>query len=66
MEFVKTFLEQQSLPTVFLVIGIGYALGGLNIRGFSLGLGAVLFVDLAARVLAPGAPRPRCSARLAC
>ena len=32
MEIIKTFLEQQSLLSMFLVIGLGYALGGVNIR----------------------------------
>jgi len=30
------------LLSIFLVIGIGYALGEVNIRGFSLGVGAVI------------------------
>jgi putative transport protein len=56
MEIIRTFLEQQSLLSLFLVIGLGYALGGVNIRGFA---GAVLFVGLAAGMLAPKAAPPR-------
>src|SRR5512137_3057634 len=58
METIRTFLEQQSLLSMFLVIGLGYALGGVNIRGFALGAGAVLFVGLAAGMLAPKAAPP--------
>src|SRR5512137_1006596 len=58
METIRTFLEQQSLLSMFLVIGLGYALGGVNIRGFALGAGAVLFVGLAAGMFAPKAAPP--------
>ena len=58
MEIIRTFLEQQSLLSMFLVIGLGYALGGVNIRGFALGAGAVLFVGLAAGMLSPKAAPP--------
>jgi putative transport protein len=43
---------------MFLVIGLGYALGGVVIRGFSLGIGAVLFVGLGVGILAPKAAPP--------
>jgi putative transport protein len=33
----------QPLLTLFLVIGSGYLLGQVSIRGFALGVGAVLF-----------------------
>src|SRR5512147_811026 len=58
MEFLRTFLEQQSLLSMFLVIALGYAIGSLNIRGFSLGIGAVLFVGLGVGMLAPKAAPP--------
>jgi putative transport protein len=58
MEILRAFLEQQPLLSMFLVIGLGYALGGVNIRGFALGAGAVLFVGLAAGMLAPKAAPP--------
>ena len=43
---------------MFLVIGLGYAIGSVNIRGFSLGIGAVLFVGLGVGILAPHAAPP--------
>ncbi|MHC1727246.1 MAG: aspartate:alanine exchanger family transporter [Syntrophobacteraceae bacterium] len=58
MEILRTFFEQQPLLSMFLVIGQGYALGGVNIRGFALGAGAVLFVGLAAGMFAPKAAPP--------
>ena len=59
MEFVQTLLEQQPLMALFLTIAIGYLVGEINIKGFSLGVGAVLFVALAMGWLAPkAAPAP--------
>jgi putative transport protein len=58
METLRTFLEQQSLLSMFLVIGLGYAIGSVNIRGFALGIGAVLFVGLGVGILAPQAAPP--------
>src|SRR5512143_121679 len=58
MDMLRTFLEQQPLFSLFLVIGLGYAIGGVNIRGFSLGAGAVLFVGLATGMFAPKAAPP--------
>jgi putative transport protein len=58
MGFVRDLLELQPLLTLFLVIGLGYGLGALSIRGFSLGVGAVLFVGLAVGAFAPGAAPP--------
>ena len=59
MEFVKTLLEQQPLMALFLAIAIGYRVGEINIKGFSLGVGAVLFVALAMGWFAPkAAPAP--------
>ena len=46
MEFVTTLLAQQPLMALFLTIAIGYLVGEINIKGFSLGVGAVLFVAL--------------------
>ncbi len=37
MDFLKTFLERQPLLSIFLVIGIGHALGVINIRGSAQG-----------------------------
>src|SRR4029077_18611052 len=53
MEFIKALLEQQPLMTLFLTIAIGYLVGEINIKGFSLGVGAVLFVALAMGWFAP-------------
>jgi putative transport protein len=53
VEFVRTLLEQQPLMTLFLTIAIGYLVGEINIKGFSLGVGAVLFVALAVGWFAP-------------
>ena len=53
MEFVRTLLEQQPMVALFLTIAIGYLVGEINIKGFSLGVGAVLFVALAIGWFAP-------------
>jgi putative transport protein len=59
MEFVKGLLEQQPLMALFLTIAIGYLAGEINIKGFSLGVGAVLFIALAIGWFAPkSAPSP--------
>src|SRR6188474_2131044 len=59
MEFLRTLLEQQPLMALFLTIAIGYIVGEINIKGFSLGVGAVLFVALAVGWFAPkSAPAP--------
>lgn len=55
MGFLKTFLEQQPMMALFLTIAIGYLLGEINIKGFSLGVGAVLFVALGIGCFAPKA-----------
>ena len=53
MEALKSLLEQQPLMALFLTIAIGYLVGEINIKGFSLGVGAVLFVALAMGWFAP-------------
>lgn len=53
MELIKTFLEQQPMMALFFTIAIGYLIGEINIKGFSLGVGAVLFVALAMGWFAP-------------
>jgi putative transport protein len=59
MEFIQTLLVQQPLMALFLVIAIGYLVGEVNVKGFSLGVGAVLFVALAMGWFAPkAAPSP--------
>jgi putative transport protein len=59
MEFIKSLLEQQPMFALFVTIAIGYAVGEISLRGFSLGVGAVLFVALAIGWFAPhSAPAP--------
>src|SRR4051795_5645837 len=59
MAFIRTALEQQPLMALFLTIAIGYLVGEINVKGFSLGVGAVLFVALAVGWFAPkSAPSP--------
>ncbi len=53
MDFLKVFLEQQPMVALFLIVAIGYLLGEIDIKGFSLGVGAVLFVALAIGCFAP-------------
>src|SRR6476659_7797096 len=53
MEFIQAVLEQQPLMALLLTIAIGYVVGEVGIRGFSLGVGAVLFVALAMGWFAP-------------
>ena len=65
MEFLRTLFEQQPLMALFLTIAIGYLVGEINIKGFSLGVGAVLFVALAWAGSRPSPCRRRWSARSA-
>jgi putative transport protein len=59
VDYIRTLLEQQPLMAVFLTVAIGYLVGEINIKGFSLGVGAVLFVALAVGWFAPkSAPAP--------
>src|SRR6476620_12234376 len=59
MEFFRTLLEQQPILALFLTIAIGYLVGEINVKGFSLGAGAVLFVAIAVGWFAPkSAPAP--------
>src|SRR6185503_1366494 len=59
MEFIRTALEQQPLMALFLTVAIGYMVGEITIKGFSLGVGAVLFVALGMGWFAPkAAPVP--------
>src|SRR5829696_4093104 len=53
MELIRRLLEQQPLMALFLTIAIGYLVGEINIKGFSLGVGAVLFVALGMGWFAP-------------
>src|SRR6478752_3241557 len=53
MDWIKTLLEQQPLMALVLTIALGYLVGEINIKGFSLGVGAVLFVALGIGWFAP-------------
>ena len=53
MEMIQNVLSQQPMMALFLTIAIGYLVGEINIKGFSLGVGAVLFVALAMGWFAP-------------
>ena len=58
MQAIGAFLDTQPFIALFVVIGLGYALGRVRIGGFSLGIGAVLFVGLAVGAIAPTATPP--------
>jgi putative transport protein len=55
LEFARTIIGTQPILTIFLAIGIGYLVGQITVGGFSLGVGAVLFVGLALGAFAPKA-----------
>jgi len=55
MAFISDLLGGQPILTLFLAIGLGYAVGQISILGFSLGIGAVLFVGLFLGAIAPKA-----------
>lgn len=55
LDFAREIIGTQPILTVFLAIGLGYLVGQINIFGFSLGVGAVLFVGLALGAFAPKA-----------
>src|SRR3954454_6267307 len=53
--FVSDLIGSQPILALFLAVGLGYAVGQINILGFSLGIGAVLFVGLFLGAIAPKA-----------
>jgi putative transport protein len=56
---IRAFLEAQPMLALFLTIAIGYLAGEINVKGFALGAGAVLFVAIAVGWFAPkAAPAP--------
>src|SRR5918995_4227 len=55
MASVSELIGTQPILALFLAIGLGYAVGQINILGFSLGVGAVLFVGLFIGAIAPKA-----------
>src|SRR3954453_5019972 len=55
LDLARDILGSQPILTAFLAIGLGYLVGQISIAGFSLGVGAVLFVGLAIGAFAPKA-----------
>jgi putative transport protein len=53
MEFVRKLLEEQPMMALFLTVAVGTWVGSIVYKGFSLGVGAVLFVGLAVGWFAP-------------
>ena len=47
IDLAREIIATQPILAVFLAIGLGYLVGQINLGGFSLGVGAVLFVGLA-------------------
>src|SRR5258708_38659198 len=55
LDLAREILGSQPILTAFLAIGLGYLVGQISIGGFSLGVGAVLFVGIAIGAFAPKA-----------
>ena len=55
LDLAREIIGTQPILAVFLAIGLGYLVGQINIGGFSLGVGAVLFVGLVIGAFAPKA-----------
>lgn len=55
---IGLFLTGQPLLALFLTIAVGYLLGAVNIKGFALGSGAVLFVGLGVGAAVPALSLP--------
>ncbi len=55
LDLARDILGSQPILAAFLAIGLGYLVGQINLGGFSLGVGAVLFVGLAIGAFAPKA-----------
>jgi putative transport protein len=55
IDVAREIIGTQPILAVFLAIGLGYLVGQINLGGFSLGVGAVLFVGLAIGAFAPKA-----------
>jgi len=58
MTAFAAFLSSQPILTLFLIIALGYALGEIEVAGFNLGVGAVLFVGLFFGAIVPEASPP--------
>ena len=55
VDLAREIIGTQPILAVFLAIGLGYLVGQISLGGFSLGVGAVLFVGLAIGAFAPKA-----------
>src|SRR5215213_667064 len=55
LDLAREIIGSQPILTAFLAIGLGYLVGQISIFGFSLGVGAVLFVGLLLGAFAPKA-----------
>src|ERR1041384_2061218 len=55
LDVARDIIGSQPILAAFLAIGLGYLVGQISIFGFSLGVGAVLFVGLAIGAFAPKA-----------
>src|SRR6201984_1116427 len=55
LDLAQNIIGTQPILAIFLAIGVGYLVGQINLGGFSLGVGAVLFVGLAIGAFAPKA-----------
>jgi putative transport protein len=55
IDLARDIIGTQPILAIFLAIGVGYLVGQINLGGFSLGVGAVLFVGLAIGWFAPKA-----------
>jgi putative transport protein len=55
LDVAREIIGPQPILAAFLAIGVGFLVGQINIFGFSLGVGAVLFVGLAIGAFAPKA-----------
>ena len=57
-DLAREIISSQPILAIFLAIGVGYLVGQINIGGFSLGVGAVLFVGLFIGWFAPKSQSP--------
>jgi|KBSMisStaDraftv2_1062788.scaffolds.fasta_scaffold19726_6 putative transport protein len=55
LDLAREIIGTQPILAIFLAIGLGYLVGQISLGGFSLGVGAVLFVGLAIGAFAPKA-----------
>ena len=55
---VLHYLAEQPLLLVFVLIGVGMALGSFKVRGISLGAAAVLFLGIAFSAVISGVSVP--------